>query len=618
MGGICGIYCNFLSSEIVTTYRMVESMQHRGYDNVGFYTDDYVVLAHNDSKKISKHQAKQPLFSSCKRYVIVYSGEVYNCAELAKRYNLKLTTNNDAEVILELFINNRTDFILELNGAFAFAIYDRKNYELFLYRDRIGIKPLYYIQNFDSFAFGSELKSLITIPKVRENLNISNDSIARYLHLGYIPSPQTIYQNIYKLEQGSMIKFSFSDFEINKWWDINSKQFTDYTTDEEQQAIQELDDLLNDSVKLRMAGHKKIGAMLSGGIDSSLISAISAKHAEEPINTFYVKFDNDKNSESVWAQKISKHIGSIHNELKFSSKEAIEYIPKMIFQYDEPYADSSAIPTMFASKMVSEKFPFVLTGDGGDELFHGYGAHLWAGRLNNRFVKSFKNTIGQLLTLGNSRMQRVSWLFHTNPHIQAHIFSQENYLFSDDELREILITEPLAPWDPQLPDSLREFTPAELQALYDLKHYLSDDLLTKIDRGGMLFGLEARIPLLDHRIVEWSLNLDPNLKIRNKKGKYILRELISKYIPSDMFNRPKRGFAIPLKEWMRGDLKDMFLDYLSPEIINRYDIVNYQSVEQLKKMFYKQNIDYVYNRLWLIIALHMWMEQSAFKMEKIS
>jgi len=611
MSGISGIYCNFLKSEVLTTYRMVDSMQHRGYDNIGFFTDDYVVLAHNCSRTSQeRNQTKQPLYSNCKRYVIICSGEIYNCTELAKRYNLKLTTNSDAEVILELFIRNRNDFVLELNGAFAFAIYDRIENELFLYRDRLGIKPLYYFQNFDSFAFGSELKSIITIPEVRKNLNISNNSIERYFHLGYIPSPHTIYQNIYKLEQGSMIKFSISNFEISKWWDIDNQQFTNHTINNEQQAIQELEDLLNDSVKLRIANHNRVSALLSGGIDSSLISAIAAKHTDEPINTFHVKFDLDKNSENSWAQKISEHIGSKHNVLNFSSKEAIEYIPKMILQYDEPYADSSAIPTMFVSKIVSERFPFVLTGDGGDELFHGYGAHIWAGRLNNIFIKSFKNIIGQLLSLGNSRMQRVSWLFQPNPHMQAHIFSQEHYLFSNDELSEILISKPLTPWAPPLPDSIRKFTPAELQALYDLKHYLSEDLLTKIDRGGMMFGLEARTPLLDHRIVEWSLNLNPNLKIRNKKGKYILRELISKYIPSDMFNRPKHGFAIPLKEWMRGDLKDMFMDYLSPETVKKYDIVNYYSVEQLKKMFYKQNIDYVYNRLWLIVAFHMWMEHS--------
>jgi asparagine synthase (glutamine-hydrolysing) len=190
---------------------MVEAMQHRGYKNIGFFTDDYVVLAHNGSKLSSKQNpTKQPLFSNCKRYVIVYSGEIYNCAELAKKYNLKLTSNNDAEVVLELFVKNRTDFVLELNGAFAFAIYDRTENELYIYRDRLGIKPLYYIQNFDSFAFGSELKSLITIPKVRENLNIDNNAIGYYFHLGYIPSPHTIYQNIYKLEQGSMLRFSFS------------------------------------------------------------------------------------------------------------------------------------------------------------------------------------------------------------------------------------------------------------------------------------------------------------------------------------------------------------------------------------------------------------------------
>ncbi len=620
MGGISGIYCSFRNSGIVTTYRMIYSLQHRGFDNIGFFTDEYIALAHNCSgTNPEKTQAKQPKLSNCKRYVIIYNGEVFNCQELVKKYNLVLNSDSEAEIILELFIRNGTSFVNELNGAFTFAIYDREKTELFLYRDRLGLKPLFYTQNADSFIFGSELKALLTIPEVKNSLTINYDAVNRYFHLGYIPAPQTIYQNVHKLEQGSMLKVSYTSLESKKWWDIDNKIFCNHTINNEQHAIDHLDELLNDSVKKRISGHKQVGALLSGGIDSSLISAMAAIHANEPINTFCVRFDGfkDINDESIWAYKISKHIGSKHNLLNITLKDAEEYIPKMIHHYDEPYADSSAIPTMLVSKVVSEHFPFVLTGDGGDELFHGYGAYFWAERLNSLFVRNFKSMIGEIMSLGNSRMQRASWMFQSNPHIQAHIFSQEQYLFSDSELHEILSTDYSTAWIPTMPNPDRKLTPGELQAIYDLKYYLTEDLLTKMDRGSMLFGLETRAPLLDHRIVEWSLNLSPELKIRDKKGKYILRQLITKYIPADVFNRPKRGFAAPMKEWMRNDLKTTFLNYLSPEIIQKYNIVNYKPVERLKHEFYKKNIDYLYNRLWLIAAFHMWLEQSVFNKNRL-
>ncbi|MDD4748169.1 MAG: asparagine synthase C-terminal domain-containing protein, partial [Salinivirgaceae bacterium] len=268
------------------------------------------------------------------------------------------------------------------------------------------------------------------------------------------------------------------------------------------------------------------------------------------------------------------------------------------------------IPTMLVSKMAAEHVTVTLSGDGGDELFHGYGSHLWANRLNNPLISPWKGVIGTALSLGNSRLQRISSLFQINPNLQSHIFSQEQYLFSDSELPDLLNIELTPAWLPQSSLSKRKLTPAETQAIFDTKYYLSDDLLTKVDRASMLFGLENRVPLLDYRIVEWALNLDPKLKIKNNQGKYILKQLLSKYVPTELFNRPKQGFSVPLKEWMKNDLYDLFMDYLSPAMIRKFNIVNVDYVEKLKTRFFTKDMDYLYNRLWLVAALHMWLSQT--------
>ena len=611
MCGISGIYCNFRSSDIISAYRMASSMYHRGPDHTGYFTDEYIALAHNRLSIIDlSDKAHQPMLSKCGRYVISYNGEVYNFKELAQRYNLSLESRSDTEVILKLFIINGENFVAELNGMFAIALYDRQKMELFLYNDRLGIKPLFYSQSQDSFQFASELKAIVALPRIKHNLKINKDAISRYFHLGFIPAPYTIYDNVYKLEPGSMMKISIDNVKKRRWWEIDSSKISQNTIKNEAQAMEELDSLLNDSVKTRLISDVPVGTLLSGGIDSSLVSAIAAKHATNQLNTFCIRFEHERYNESEWAKKIAMHIGSKHHELTVTANEALDFLPKMISTYDEPFADTSAIPTMLVSKMAAEHVTVTLSGDGGDELFHGYGSHLWANRLSNPIISPFKGVIGTALSLGNSRLQRISSLFQINPNLQTHIFSQEQYLFTDSELAELLNIELATAWIPQSSLSERKLTPAETQAIFDTKYYLPDDLLAKVDRASMLFGLENRVPLLDYRITEWALNLDPKLKIKNGQGKYILKQLLSKYVPNELFNRPKQGFSVPLKEWMKNELYALFMDYLSPEMIRKFNVVNVKYVETLKTRFFIKNMDYLYNRLWLIAALHMWLSQT--------
>lgn len=611
MSGISGFYGNDQVFDITMLYKMVESMSLRGNKRVGFYSDDFIKLAQNNSDRVVTNDKElQPIVSPCGRYVVAFSGEVLNRRQLVSDYSLNLRYDTDIEVVLELFLKKGHNFVKEINGDFIIALFDCYENTLWFYRDRIGISPLFYTQIGKTLIFGSELKSLVTVDQFRYKLTIDYRSVGQFFHLGYIPSPNTIYSNVFKLEQGAVLKCSNGKVEISKWWQIDDKKLTKTTLDNEQQAIDELDLLINDAVRLRSDGNSSVGTFLSGGIDSSLISAVTSMHTGEHLNTFCIKYANSKYDESIWAKKIARHIGSTHHEYVVTADDALEFLPKMIRHYDEPYADSSAIPSMLVSKMASQSVSVVLTGDGGDELFHGYGEHLWADRLNSFYIKTLRGVIGYLLSYGNSRMKRAAMMFKSNPHLQAHIFSQEQYCFSTAELDKLLTINQKQVWSPSLPTSSRGLTASELQAIYDILYYLSDDLLTKMDRASMMYGVKTRAPLLDYRVVEWSLNLNPALKIRRQSGKYILRKVLSRYLPDQLFNRPKQGFAVPLREWMQSDLRDMFLDYLSPAMLNRHYLVDCEVVERLKNEFYNNGADYLYKRLWLVAAFNMWFEQS--------
>lgn len=591
---------------------MASTMYHRGPDHTGFFTDDFVALAHNRLSILDlSAKAHQPMLSRCKRYVIIYNGEVFNFRELQKKYNLILETTSDTEVILQLYILLGDEFVHQLNGMFAIAIYDREKFQLSLFRDRIGVKPLFYAHTKDFFTFASELKAIVALPEIARNLTMNRSALFRYFHVGYIPAPETIYKSIFKLEPGSHLKVSIDDFQTYRWWKIDEGKISSTTLNDEIQAITEFERLLEDSVRLRLISDVPVGCLLSGGIDSTLVTLFAARQSSQKLDTFCVRFEYDAFDESPWAAKIANFIGTNHHEMTVTAVDAQSLLPSVIQHYDEPYGDSSAIPTMLVSKLASNYVKVALSGDGGDELFHGYGAYRWSQRLTNPILTSFAPLFAfALYSFGNDRMRRISHLFEPYENFHSHIFSQEQYLFTGAEAQELLNFEYPEYWNFSFKAKKRKLTPAEKQAIFDIFYYLPDDLLVKTDRASMFYSLENRVPLLDYRIVEWSLNLDPGLKIRKGTGKYLLRKVLEKNLPSELFNRPKKGFAIPLKLWMKDDLKQTFMDFLSPTMIQKYNLLEAKMVERLTNKFYRHNHDYLYNRLWLVAALNMWLEQS--------
>jgi len=615
MCGICGFYSDSGVFSRNDLERMASALSHRGPDADGFFMNGNVGLGHRRLSIIDlSNAANQPMYSHNDRFVMVYNGEVYNFREIVQECKVKdpefrLHTSSDSEVILEAFALWGVDFVNKLNGMFAIVIYDKLEDSLYVFRDRVGIKPIYYFWDGQNFAFASELKALKTSAFINSNISLNATAINEYLHLGYIPEPHSIYQNIYKFPAGSLAILKGNDLKIKKYWRIEDK-IKSNVLDNEQEALAELKQLLVSSVRYRMISDVPFGTFLSGGIDSSLVTAIAQSLSSEPVNTFNISFADTKYDESSYAKAIADHLGTKHHEYKVTEKDARELIPGLMDVYDEPYADSSAIPTMLVSKMAKQNVTMTLSGDGGDELFMGYGAYNWARRLNNPFIKALRKPAGAILHGLNDKYRRASHLFEevADEQLASHIFSQEQYLFSRKEVTKILNPEFCNDFKLTEKTTLsRQLSLAENQSLFDLNYYLKDDLLVKVDKASMHYSLETRVPLLDYRIVEFAYNLSPNLRNRKGTTKYLLKNVLYEYVPFSFFDRPKWGFSIPLKKWLDKDLNYLIEENLSESALKKTGLLNANQVAELRKRFRDKNNKYLYNRLWELIVLQKFL-----------
>jgi asparagine synthase (glutamine-hydrolysing) len=616
MCGISGFYCLdkvFSKDDLI---KMTDAMSHRGPDASGYYYEGFIGLGHRRLSIIDvSSKSNQPMQSHCGRYVIVFNGEIYNFQEIKKNIlsekPMEFNTTSDTEVILEAFILWGPQFVQRMNGMFAIAIFDKESRELYLFRDRIGIKPIYYYSDGSIFAFSSELKGLIAVELIRDSLKLNQAAINEFLHLGYIPEPHSVFTNISKFPSGHYAVINSSGHTLEKFWSSEDKLAEKLKMDEAE-ALCKLKDLLISSVRYRLICDVPFGTFLSGGIDSSLVTAIAQSVTDSPINTFSIGFRDSKHDESGYARSVAEFLGTNHHEFTVSEKDAIELIPDLINVFDEPFADSSAIPTMLVSKLARQHVTMTLSGDGGDELFMGYGAYKWAKRLNSSIVKAGHPLLYSGLSLLGNKYKRGAQLFDYQNYgnIKSHIFSQEQYLFKRNEVSKLLN-----------PENYREISldehfinsnlsAAEAQALFDLKYYLKDDLLVKVDRSSMRYSLETRVPLLDYRIVEFVLNLPEEFKLKGNVQKYLLKKVLYEYVPESYFKRPKWGFSIPLQKWLRGDLKYLIDDYLSDDKIVKSGILNMEMVSELKYRFFNKNEDYLYNRLWLLIVLQRFLEKN--------
>lgn len=612
---MCGIV-GFISKRISQDdlINMTNAISHRGPDAKGLYfnAEKGIGLGHRRLSVIDlSESANQPMTSHCDRYIIIYNGEVYNFKKIASKLgSINWKTSSDTEVILEAFVHWGVNFVDELNGMFSIVIYDKLEEKIFLFRDRMGIKPLYYYYDDNHFIFASELKAMILL---KINKSINYDAVYAYLHLGYIPSDKTIYKKINKVNPGSFLTFHKNKISKKYYWKpenkIITKPYKDFDSNKKK-----LQSLLQESIKKRLISDVPIGVFLSGGTDSSIVTAIAQEVNQTPINTFSIGFKEDKYNESEHAEKVAKHIGTNHYEFILKEDDALNELENIMIHFDEPFADSSALPTLLVSKMARKHVTVCLSGDGGDELFMGYGAYQWANRINHPIFGALRYPISKLLSLSsNNRKKRAGLVFKSpSNNWKSHIFSQEQYLFSELEINKLLIN----PHENLCINKLnsdfelsRKLSYCEKQAFFDLNNYLIDDLLVKVDRSSMYSSLEARVPLLDHQVVEFALNLESELKINNGIQKYILKELLYDYVPKEIMDRPKWGFTIPLSKWLKSDLYFLIDKYLNETILKELKIYNIDIVKNYISR-YLNGEDYLWNRIWSLIILNKHLKEN--------
>jgi asparagine synthase (glutamine-hydrolysing) len=614
---MCGI-SGFLSagSSQEHLHVMTDCLAHRGPDAKGYYFDskDAIGLGHRRLSILDLSEAgNQPFYSSNRRYIMVYNGEVYNFRDLAKKYGLHVRTGTDTEVILELFSSYGPAIVEEFNGMFAMAIWDDQDKELFIFRDRFGVKPLFYQRVGDQLFFSSELKGLR-----KKNVappEIDHSRLGYFLHLGFIPFPHTIYRDIFKLPPGKYIQFKAGRFEIKQF--VSLSQFvTDRVVVDEKEALENIDQLLMKAVERQNIADVPVGVFLSGGTDSSILAALTKKISDKKVQTFSVGFENSMFDELPYAAAVAKFLGTEHHEIQVTSKQMLDNLYEIIDAYDEPYIIAAGFPAFAISAFTSKHVKVALSGEGADEMFMGYGFHSWAQRMDQFPLKQLGGLIGMGLRMSpNIIHQQKGRLFQNSKKYspQSHIFSEEQYYFSIDEIGKNfalrdgytqLQNEKLS-----LPEG-RKFNAEEAQAWFDINVSLVDDLLPKVDRASMHYGLEVRVPFLDNDLFAYVMNVDSKLKLNNGNGKYILKKLLHKYVPAEYFNRRKWGFAPPLAKWLRSELKHVVDQYLDPAMIRKYGVVDEAYVMNLKREYYAGS-ERKFNKLWLLVLLHIWLERNA-------
>lgn len=588
MCGICGILTFGLDTQNLqeAIHSMTDALCHRGPDSYGTWVDSESVLAFGHRRLAIRDLSPtghQPMVSSCQRFIIVYNGEVYSHIEISgelEQSGRRLKGTSDTEVILEACAEWGVQPTLRrLIGMYAFALYDRQNRELYLVRDRLGIKPIYWGRVGKHFIFASELKAIKNLKNWTPKLN--RNALSTFMRHNYIPAPHTIYEGIYKLEPGCFLHVGTGvNPTVERYWDLRSiaesgarKQIDNPING----FIDDLDLLLQDAVRRRMVADVPIGTLLSGGIDSSLVTALMAEHSNRPINTFTIGFKESDFNEAPYARKIAKHFHTDHTELYVEPKHALDLIDSLPHWYDEPFADSSQIPTALICELTRKHVTVVLSGDGGDELFAGYnrydlGLRMWQKariaphslrHLAARFILSLRMQSWDKFTRWILPYRRPPQLGN-----KLHKFAHAILIDEPDEMyRQMLShwTEPDAIvidghepkgilWDSSVITTIPNFL--DRMQFLDSVTYLPDDILTKLDRASMRVSLEARVPLLDHRVVELAWQMPRTLKMRNGVSKWALRQVLYRRISPDLIERPKMGFGVPFDRWLRGPLRE--------------------------------------------------------------
>jgi asparagine synthase (glutamine-hydrolysing) len=598
--------------------RMTSIIAYRGPDDHGVWTEQTngIAFGHRRLSILDLSQnGHQPMVSSCDRYILSYNGEIYNFTEIRQeleKLKYSLQSNTDTEVLLTAIQAWGVEKTLKMcNGMFAFALYDKQQQTITLARDRLGVKPLYWGQMNNHFFFSSELKALYPHPAFSKQINMQAQSA--YFEYGFIPRELCIFDNMNKLLPGHILELNLDTQEttITSYWKIADHTKPDILIMDKYHALDQLEKILLDATAMRMVSEVPLGSFLSGGIDSSLITALMQIQSNAPVKTFSIGFDDEDFNECNHAQAIAEHLGTDHTPLIVTAKDARNAIPLLPTIYDEPFGDSSAIPTYLLAKLARKQVTVALTGDGGDEMFQGYYRHAWSRNAND-----IPRSMGTLLRLLSPNQwnkigkmffgKNIPNMFGDKVHKFAHFIKQGDYknLFEQWN-KQKLCTNDSREYVPPCNDLKRK---EETIQLLDILLYLPDDILTKVDRATMSNSLEARSPFLDYRVAEFAWQLSPKLKIKRNSGKWIVKELLKKYIPQPLFDRPKAGFSIPLTYWLQNDLKDWAHNYFDDSILSDQGL-NKKCVQKVWGEF-QNNKGNHQHRLWTYLMYQAWYEEN--------
>jgi len=616
MCGIAGIVSKDRGARIdgATIRAMCDAIVHRGPDDEGIYAQGPVGLGMRRLSIIDLAGGHQPIFNEDRSIAIVFNGEIYNFPELRpelERRGHRFTTNSDTEVIVHLYEDMGPACVTKLRGMFTFALYDRTRDKLLIGRDRLGKKPMHYALAGDRLLFGSEIKSILAVAP--ELARIDHQALLQYMYFGYILDPLTAFLPIRKLPPGHLLEFERGELRIQQYWDL--PQYATYSPSSEEECLVEMERRLAEAVRIRLISDVPLGALLSGGTDSSIVVALMARASSEPVKTFSIGFKQADFNEAPYARLVAERFHTDHHEL-ILEPDIVGTVEKLTRSLEEPFGDSSMLPTYFISCLARQHVTVALSGDGGDEVFAGYDRYRTA--LHDRafpwvpeWTRSlYRNHIHQRLPYsvpGRSLAYSISlpWDKRYAEDVSLQPIFRELRLLSEDVLARAEQDDPLNALHHYL-----ERAPAKdplSRLLYlDSKTYLPGDILTKVDRMSMLTSLEVRVPILDHVFLEWATSLTPEWKMRGGKQKYMLKKLAQRVgVPREVLDRPKQGFALPLVHWTRHDLKDMIMSVLlEPRTLQR-GYFKPEAVRQLLDEHFRQRRNHS-GRIWRLLAFELW------------
>lgn len=627
MCGICGIAVSRggpqVSDEVLR--RMNQTITHRGPDEDGYFVNDKIGLASRRLSIIDLAGGTQPIGNEDDTIRIVFNGEIYNYKELRsylEKHEHYFRTQSDTEVILHLYEEFGTDCLQHLDGIFAFAIWNESKQELLLARDRMGIKPMYYTHLPDwQFIFGSEMKAVLANPAVERKIDLI--SLNEYLSYEYVPTPRTIIRNVWRLEAGHYLIFNRRGVETHAYDNLSFRQSESRPPVDWRDYSSSLYRTLHSAVERELVSDVPVGVLLSGGLDSSTIAALMVDLYPGKVESFTIGFEESSFDESKYARKVAQYLSTQHNEMILTSKKAVDLVGEISNFIDEPFADSSIIPTYLLSRFARQKVKVVLGGDGGDELFAGYPTVL-----SHRLIEYYERLVPwalrayiapRVMDKLKVSFDNISLDFRLRRFLAGRgvplITRHQRWLgsFVDEEKASLLQS-----WiQPVLRDTYHQSfeyaregdakEPLNQILFNDLKTYLEGDILYKVDRASMAASLEVRVPFLNREVVHFANDLPLQLKLHNFTGKFLLKKMMQGHLPDDIIKRSKKGFNMPVAYWLSGDLKELMMDMLSSSFINRQGLFNSKYVQQLSNDHFQQRKD---NRklLWTLLMFQIWYQ----------